>query len=259
MRKSNRLHAVFILALACASTGLAGCSKKTVVAPAAPQVTPQPAAEPPALAPTIAISAEPQTIEKGRSTTLSWSAANATSVEIDGGIGIVGTAGKRIVTPSVSTTYNATATGPGGRATASARITVIEPVMVTPPPLPTVSASEFFSTRIADVFFDYDQYNLRSDSVATLDRNGAALAERSEISILIEGHCDERGSEAYNLALGDRRAQAARQHLISKGISAERIEAMSYGEERPFAAGHDEAAWAKNRRAHFVLKGTRLP
>lgn len=157
------------------------------------------------------------------------------------------------MSPTDSTTYTATATGPGGTAAASARVTVLSP----PPPPPAakpLTDAEFFSTEVRDVFFDFDKYNIRPDAQATLDSDAAELAQRPEIQFVIEGHCDERGSEKYNLALGDRRAQAGKQYLMAHGIAADRIDTISYGKERPFATGHNEEAWAQNRRDHFVIK-----
>src|SRR5262249_42880955 len=105
-----------------------------------------------------------------------------------------------------------------------------------------------------DIFFDYDEYAIRDDARATLQTNARGLTERPNVNFTIEGHCDERGSEKYNLALGDRRANAAKEFLVGQGIAATRIETVSYGEERPFDPGHTEAAWSKNRRAHFVMR-----
>jgi peptidoglycan-associated lipoprotein len=133
-------------------------------------------------------------------------------------------------------------------------VTVSEPPAPTPPPPRTITDSEFFSTRVQDVFFDFDKYNIRDDARMTLNNNARALSERSHIRFLIEGHCDERGSEKYNLALGDKRANAARDYFVSQGVSTSRIDTVSLGEERPFAQGHNEDAWAQNRRAHFVMK-----
>jgi peptidoglycan-associated lipoprotein len=87
-----------------------------------------------------------------------------------------------------------------------------------------------------------------------LTQNARALNERRGIRITIEGHCDERGSEAYNLALGDKRANAAKEFLVAQGIDPARIDIISYGEERPFAQGHDEETWKQNRRAHFAMR-----
>jgi peptidoglycan-associated lipoprotein len=113
---------------------------------------------------------------------------------------------------------------------------------------------EFFTEMIKDVFFDYDKYDIREDMRPVLQQDARSLNERRGIRITIEGHCDERGSEKYNLALGDKRASAAREFLTSLGIDAARIDTISYGEERPFIQGHDENAWRQNRRAHFVMR-----
>jgi peptidoglycan-associated lipoprotein len=157
------------------------------------------------------------------------------------------------VSPSSPTTYTATASGAGGTASASARVTVTEEA-VAPAPPPALSDSEFFRTRVSDIFFDYDKYDIRDDARGVLNDDARALGERGGIRFTIEGHCDERGSEKYNLALGDRRANATKQYLVGQGVGGDRIDTISLGEERPFDPGHTEEAWAKNRRAHFVMK-----
>lgn len=101
------------------------------------------------------------------------------------------------------------------------------------------------------IYFDFDKYNLRSDAKRDLNHNVEVMQKHSDWNVLIEGHCDERGTVEYNLALGEKRARAARDYLISMGIDAARIEIISYGKERPVAMGHNEAAWAKNRRGEF--------
>jgi peptidoglycan-associated lipoprotein len=106
------------------------------------------------------------------------------------------------------------------------------------------------------VFYDYDSADLSPTGKAALDENAAVLKKNSSWVITIEGHCDERGTPEYNLALGERRAVTARTYLVSLGIAADRLRTVSYGKEFPFDAGHDEAAWAKNRRAHFVVTAT---
>jgi peptidoglycan-associated lipoprotein len=106
---------------------------------------------------------------------------------------------------------------------------------------------------LADVQFGFDDYTLTDAARATLERHAAWLQTRRETRVLIEGHCDERGTVEYNLALGDKRAQAAREYLISLGVAAERLTAVSLGKERPLDQGHDDAAWARNRRAHFTV------
>ena len=105
----------------------------------------------------------------------------------------------------------------------------------------------------AMIHFDYDKAVLRGDDVGTLDQKVAVLQANPNLRIRISGHCDERGSDEYNLALGNRRATAAKQYLVSHGIDAGRIETTSYGEERPLAQGHDESAWAQNRRDEFEI------
>jgi peptidoglycan-associated lipoprotein len=106
-----------------------------------------------------------------------------------------------------------------------------------------------------DILFDFDKYDLRPDARSVLDRKVAFMNENASVRSQIEGHCDERGTNAYNLALGERRANAARQYLTTAGVSAGRLSTISYGEERPLDPGHNESAWARNRRAHFVVTG----
>ena len=119
----------------------------------------------------------------------------------------------------------------------------------TPAPTPSLSSSDF-----QPAFFDLDSYTLRDDARSALDANARLLRDNSKTKIVIEGHCDERGTVEYNQALGERRAQAARDYLARAGIGEGRMQVVSYGKERPFDPGHDESSWAKNRRAHFVLQ-----
>ena len=128
------------------------------------------------------------------------------------------------------------------------------PPTTTPPePTPTAPAPSASSvTDLKPVFFDYDSDALRDDSRAALDSNAKLLRDNKAMRIVIEGHCDERGTDEYNQALGERRANAARDYLVQAGIETGRIKVISYGKERPFAEGHDESAWAQNRRAQFV-------
>lgn len=108
-------------------------------------------------------------------------------------------------------------------------------------------------SSMVDAFFDYDSYSLSSEAKGTLETNAKALKAVSAGNVTIEGHCDERGTSAYNLALGEKRANAAKEYLVALGVNASRLNTVSYGKERPFDDGHDESAWAKNRRAHFVV------
>jgi peptidoglycan-associated lipoprotein len=106
---------------------------------------------------------------------------------------------------------------------------------------------------LKDAFFGYDESTLSADAQAALTESANWLKRNPQYGLLIEGHCDERGTEQYNLALGDRRANTAKQFLMTLGVDAGRIRTVSYGEERPFDPGHDESAWARNRRDHLVL------
>jgi peptidoglycan-associated lipoprotein len=104
-----------------------------------------------------------------------------------------------------------------------------------------------------DAFFDFDQADLREDARSTLATDAQWLKKHGSVQVLIEGHCDERGTAAYNLALGDRRANAAKEYLASLGIDVSRLRTVSYGKERPFCTESDEGCWQKNRRAHLVI------
>ncbi len=126
------------------------------------------------------------------------------------------------------------------------------PTETPPPPPPTSESPERIS--LEDAFFDFDDYSLRQDAKSALENDAKYLEKNSGVGVVIEGHCDERGSVEYNLALGEKRARAARDFLVSYGIQGGRLTTISYGKERPFEPGHDESAWAKNRRAHVVTK-----
>ncbi len=115
------------------------------------------------------------------------------------------------------------------------------------------SSEEVRNTLASMIHFDYDKSNIRSDDMGTLDQKVAILQANPELRIRIGGHCDERGSDEYNLALGNRRAQSAKQYLVSHGIDASRIETQSWGEEKPLVDGHDESAWSQNRRDEFEI------
>ncbi len=106
---------------------------------------------------------------------------------------------------------------------------------------------------LAMIFFDYDKFNIRADAVPVLEANAGWLKKYRTVKVLIEGHCDERGTEEYNLALGEKRAKSTMDYLVSLGISADRLKIISYGKSQPLDPGHDETAWAKNRRAQFLI------
>ncbi len=106
-----------------------------------------------------------------------------------------------------------------------------------------------------DVYFAYDEYSLNDDDRGKLARNADLLKGQARLNLTIEGHCDERGTNEYNLALGERRANAVKSYLSSLGVGAERMRTLSYGEERPVCTEHEESCWSQNRRAHMVITG----
>ena len=228
---------------------LAGaCHKKQV---AAPPPAPPP---PPPPAPTANLTAEPSTIERGQSVTLSWTSQNATDLDLEPGVGKVQAQGSTTVSPTDSTTYTLTVTGPGGTDTRTVRVTVtVPPPPPPPPPPPKVEVSEvdLFTQNVKDAYFDFDKSDIRPDAQQVLTSDSDFLKPHSGIKFTIEGHCDERGSEEYNLGLGDRRATSARDFLVNLGVSADRINTISFGKDRPVCSDHDEDCWQKNRRAHF--------
>ena len=118
---------------------------------------------------------------------------------------------------------------------------------------PGIEGEVLETKLLKDIHFDFDKYDIRPGDSNILKENAALLKKHPNVKIQIEGHCDERGTVEYNLALGERRANNAKRYLISLGISAEHISTISYGKERPLDPGHNEEAWAKNRRDHFVI------
>jgi peptidoglycan-associated lipoprotein len=118
---------------------------------------------------------------------------------------------------------------------------------------PGIAGEVFESKLLKDIHFDFDKYDILPEDAGILKENAALLMNYPKVKIQVEGHCDERGTNEYNLALGERRANAAKKYLLSLGISTDRISSISYGEEKPLDAGHNEEAWSKNRRGHFVI------
>ena len=230
--------------LLCAMAALlivGGCKKK--------ETAPPPPPPPPPAAPTASLSANPDSINAGQSTTLTWRTENANDVSIEG-IGKVDPSGSQSVTPQASTTYRLTAKGPGGAQDATARVTVqAAPVQAAP----TQTDEELFAANVKDVFFDYDSYAIRADAQQQIAASAAFLKQHPDWKFTIEGHCDERGSTEYNLALGDSRANAARSALTQAGVPAANIKTISYGKEKPFCTESNEQCWQQNRRAHFVM------
>jgi len=222
---------------------LAACTKKEA------KVTPPP--PPPPAAPTATLAANPNVIQQGQSTTLTWQTTNANSIVIEG-LGTVSASGTRTATPGESTTYILMAKGPGGTQDATARVTVNPaPVArtVTQP-----SEKDLFAKNVKDVFFDFNKANIRSDELPIANNDAHFLGQHADINIMVEGHCDDRGSEEYNLALGVSRADSLKQSLEQQGISSDRIKTMSYGKEKPFCSEDSEQCWQENRRDHIVYQ-----
>ncbi len=230
-----------------ALTAIAGCKKKEPLPP--PQSAPPPPASAPA--PTAQLTATPTVISAGDQVQLSWRTTDATSVSIDG-IGDVPTVGVKTVTPTAATTYHLVARGEGGSAEASASVTVNSPPAVEVP-TNTMSAEEEFKANVQDIFFDYDTDAIRSDAQATLSKDAGYLVSHADVKIAIGGYCDERGSDEYNLALGQKRAESAKNALVTAGVAATRIRVISYGKEKPFCSESNEACWQQNRRDGFTM------
>jgi len=243
----NRLNRIMVpVALLVALVAVAGCAKKKPLPQAAPP--PPPVAAP---APTAQITATPTSISAGDQVQLSWRTTDASSVLIDG-IGDVPTSGVKTVTPSASTSYHLVARGEGGTAEASTRVTVNAPPAVVVP-TNTMSAEEEFKANVQDIFYDYDTYDIRSDAQGTLSKDASYLVSHPDVKVVIGGYCDERGSNEYNLALGQNRADAAKNALVTAGVAASRIRVVSYGKEKPFCSESTEECWQQNRRAGFTL------
>jgi len=235
-----------LLISACALTlVVAGCNKKPQKA-APSTYTPPPAA----VKPTVSLSADKTTINPGESAKLTWTSTDASNVSIAPEVGAVTAQGTTTVTPARSTTYTITASGAGGNADATVSIAVnTAPVTEAPK---TSSIDELFLQEVADAYFDYDSAELRPDARQAIQKDAAFFKQYPTMRVTIEGHCDERGSTEYNLALGQRRANAVMQYLVSLGIPESRLNATSWGKEKPFCMEATEACYAKNRRGHFV-------
>lgn len=195
----------------------------------------------------INVSVAPSSITAGDCAVLSWSTSSADKVTLDPGGDNLALSGTRKVCPTSTTLYQLTATGAGGAVTDSANLKVIET-------LADVETLQQVMERYAPIYFDFDRSVIRDDAKPGLEAVAAALKADMAAKLVLEGHCDERGTTEYNLALGERRAAAAKRYLNNLGVAANRLSTLSYGEERPADPGHDGAAWAKNRRVEFVVK-----
>src|SRR5580658_9787558 len=253
--------AVFAAAL---MVSAAGCKKKAPIVNTPPptRAAPTTPSEPPPAAPLgvriNSFTGEPRSIERGQSATLRWSVGNSTDISIDQNLGAVAANGTRQVFPSQTTTYTLTAKGAGNQDVRSVTIEVSSSV---PPPPPrtvgaTISGTETLAREAQDVYFDYDKNDIRADGRDTLTKDAEVikriLAADPTFTIVVEGHCDERGSEEYNLALGDRRALAVKEFLVQLGVPDDRLKTISFGKERPTCTEENEACYQRNRRGHLA-------
>jgi peptidoglycan-associated lipoprotein len=238
-----------------------GCEKKAKPYVPSPTVPGGPTAagdNSGSLKPTVLqFAVEPSVVERGQSATIRWSTNNATAISIDHGIGDVQSSGSRQITPNETTTYRLTASGPNGVANGTTTVTVTSPA----PPTNTNSGKgpidliSEVNTLLADAFFDYDSNQIRADARDVLAKDADALkkifADFPQANVIIEGHCDERGSAEYNLGLADQRASATKEYLTSLGVPASKLKTVSYGKERPQCTEATEECYQRNRRAHF--------
>jgi peptidoglycan-associated lipoprotein len=241
---SRSLYRAGLYVMLAAAVLTFGCKKPPKPQPPPPAPAPAPAR------PTVTLQASPTSINKGESANLSWNSTDATQLTIAPDVGDVTAQGSTKLSPSDSTTYTISATGPGGSASATATVTVNAPPP--PPPPQGPSEDELFLREVRDAYFDYDKADIRPDARVALSTTADFLKRHPSIKATIEGHCDERGSTEYNLGLGDRRASAVKQYLVSLGVSADRLNIVSFGKEKPFCNEHNEACYQQNRRGHFV-------
>jgi peptidoglycan-associated lipoprotein len=232
---SNRIVVLGVLAFLMVASG---CKKKET------PPTPKPV--------TATLSANPTSIEAGQSATLTWSTENATDVALDGNK--VDPSGSQTVSPTQTTTYHLTAKGAAGTQEATAQVSVTPKATPTPTPVPTptVTDDQLFAQMVKDIYFDYDKADLRPDAQQAMAQ-AAQIIKQKGWKVQIEGNCDDRGSTEYNLSLGERRADSAKQALSQAGVGADAIKTISYGKEKPQCTDQNEDCWQKNRRDHFTL------
>ncbi len=238
--KSIRIFVLGVLFLLMVASG---CKKKENPPPPPP----------PPKAPTATLSANPSSIQAGQSATLTWSTENATDVALDGNK--VDPSGSQTVSPAQTTTYHLTAKGAGGTQEATAQVSVAPKPTPTPTPAPTpppITDEQLFAQMVKDIYFDYDKAELRPDAQQALAQ-AAQIIKQKGWRVQIEGNADERGSTEYNLALGERRADSAKQALIQGGVSPDALKTISYGKEKPVCNESNEDCWQRNRRDHFTL------
>ncbi|MGB7730650.1 MAG: peptidoglycan-associated lipoprotein Pal [Candidatus Acidiferrum sp.] len=234
----------FLISLSALAVLITGCKHPPKAAP--PAYTPPPAAT----KPTASINADRNSINQGESVKLSWTTTDATNVSIAPEVGAVTPQGSTSVTPTQSTTYTLTASGAGGSTDATVRVSVNVPAPVAV--APNTSFDELFLKEVRDAYFDYDSAAIRPDAREALQKTADFLKNYPNVHVTIEGHCDERGSTEYNLALGQRRANAVKEYLVSLGLPADHLNTTSWGKEKPFCTESTEACYQQNRRGHFT-------
>jgi len=261
MKNPNWRRAIYFLCFI-AAISFVGCKKKVAAAPSTTAAIQPAPPTPPPPPPTITLRAAPGTIDRGQPTSLQWETKNAASVSIQPELGSVQAQGSRSVRPASSVTFTAIATGPGGSASDSARVTVRVPAAAParPEPRPDTRASininDLFRQNVQTIYFDFDKSDIRPDQVSRLEADAAWLKEHRGVKFTVEGNCDQRGSEEYNLALGDRRANRVKEVLIKEGVDASAINTVSYGQEHPVCREATEECYQKNRRAAFTPSPT---
>ena len=240
----NRKSWILIVGMIALLMMVSGCKKKPPPAPPTPPPKPVSAT----------LSANPTSIQPGQSSTLTWTTDGADDVQLDGQK--VNASGSQSVSPTQTTTYHLTAKGAGGTQDATAQVAVAAPAPTpapTPVPTPQVTDDQLFAQAAQDIYFDYDKADLRPDSQQVLAHLAEVMRAHPNWKVQIEGNCDERGSTEYNLALGEKRADAARQALAQGGVGADALKTISYGKEKPVCTEANEACWQKNRHDHFTL------
>ncbi|MGH9355812.1 MAG: OmpA family protein [Terriglobia bacterium] len=254
----NRTTMLKLCVLLGAIALMAACHAKRVAAPnvpAAPSSAEAPVAPGP---PTCTLTVEPATVAMGQSATLTWTSENASDLKLQPKLGTQQAEGSTSVTPTEPTTYTLNLTGPGGSGECSARVTVTPGT----PPAPSVEESNLppggarataAAAKLQDAFFDFNQAQLRPEAQAALSQDAKLLKSHQDVKVRISGHCDQRGSEEYNLGLGQRRAEAAEQFLVNLGIPSENISTVSYGKDRLFCTENTEDCYQQNRRAHVEI------
>ena len=240
----NKRNWMLILGMLALLMMVSGCKKKPPPPPPAPPPKPV----------TATLSANPTSIQRGQTATLTWSTDGADDITLEGQK--VNASGSQTVSPADTTTYHLVAKGTGGTQEATAQVTVAAPPpppTPTPAPTPQVTDEQVFAQAAQDIYFDYDKADLRPQSQQVLAHLAEVIKAHPNWKVQIEGNADERGSTEYNLALGERRADSAKTALSQGGVGADQLKTISYGKEKPVCTEANEDCWQKNRRDHFTL------